>query len=138
MFPKILAVSVAGTLLAGAHPAWSLTPAELQTSLASEARSENPSFAGFSAQRGENFFRTPHGSEWSCSSCHTENPAANGSHAVTKKAIKPLAPAANADRFTNQDKVDKWFRRNCNDVLKRACTAQEKGDLIAYLLTVKP
>jgi hypothetical protein len=57
---------------------------------------------------------------------------------VTKKPIRPLAPAANAERFTNQDKIDKWFKRNCNDVVKRACTAQEKGDVLAYLMTVKP
>lgn len=56
---------------------------------------------------------------------------------MTKKAIKPIAPAANAERFTSPEKVEKWFRRNCNDVLKRACTSQEKDDFIAFLLTVK-
>ena len=34
-------------------------------------------------------------------------------------------------------KVAKWFKRNCNDVLDRECTAQEKGDVLSYLLTVK-
>jgi len=33
--------------------------------------------------------------------------------------------------------VEKWFRRNCNDVLNRACTASEQGDVLAYLMTVK-
>jgi hypothetical protein len=31
-------------------------------------------------------------------------------------------------------KVDKWFRRNCNDVLKRECTPVEKADVLAWLL----
>jgi hypothetical protein len=48
-----------------------------------------------------------------------------------------MAPAANAERFTDTAKVEKWFKRNCNDVLDRACTPQEKGDVITYLLTVK-
>lgn len=135
---KPAATALAAFAILVATDAAAATPADLQAELAVEARSENPSFTGFSSQRGENFFRTRHGGEWSCSSCHTENPAANGAHAVTRKNILPLAPAANAERFTNPGKTDKWFRRNCNDVLKRACSAQEKGDLIAYLLTVKP
>jgi hypothetical protein len=52
---------------------------------------------------------------------------------VTGKAIEPLAPAANPKRFTNPAKVEKWFRRNCNDVLDRACTTQERGDVLAWL-----
>ena len=53
------------------------------------------------------------------------------------ETIAPLAPTANAERFTRPDKVEKWFKRNCNEVLGRPCTAQEKGDLLAYLLTVR-
>lgn len=114
-------------LLALSGTATATTPGEFQSSLGS----------GFSAQRGEAFYRNTHGSDWSCATCHTDNPAAGGSHAVTKKAIKPLAPAANAERFTSPEKIEKWFKRNCNDVLKRACTPQEKGDFLAFLLTVK-
>lgn len=47
------------------------------------------------------------------------------------------AHAANGERLTDHAKVEKWFRRNCQDVLQRACTAQEKGDFITYLLSVK-
>lgn len=43
-------------------------------------------------------------------------------------------PAFNPERFTNTAKVDKWFKRNCNDVLSRECTATEKADLLAWLL----
>lgn len=44
------------------------------------------------------------------------------------------ARKANAERFTNEAKVEKWFRRNCNDVLGRACTFSEKADVLAYLI----
>ncbi|MDE2586182.1 MAG: DUF1924 domain-containing protein, partial [Betaproteobacteria bacterium] len=30
------------------------------------------------------------------------------------------------------------FRRNCKDVLSRACSAEEKGDVLAYLLASRP
>jgi len=51
--------------------------------------------------------------------------------------IQPLAPAANPQRFTDVAQVEKWFKRNCGDVLKRECTAQEKGDILAWLVTLK-
>lgn len=90
----------------------------------------------FSAAQGEQLFRARHG-EMSCTSCHTDNPKATGKHASTGKAIEPLAPAANPKRLSDPAKVEKWFKRNCNDVLKRACTAQEKGDFVTYLLSIK-
>ena len=65
-------------------------------------------------------------------------PVAAGKHASTGKAIEPLAPAANSKAFTDSARVDKWFRRNCKDVLQRECTAAEKADVIAWLLTLKP
>lgn len=95
----------------------------------------SPGFTGFSAARGAEFFRTAHGNEWRCTSCH-DNPMAPGKHAKTGKPIGALAPAANAERFTAADKSEKWFRRNCNDVLGRECTAREKGDVLAYLLSL--
>ena len=113
------------------------TPAGLQAQLATEARTADPRFTGFSADRGRAFFSSRHGGDWSCTTCHTDNPSDAGSHKVTGKSIEPLAPAANPARFTRADKVEKWFKRNCNDVLQRPCTAQEKGDVIAYLLTVR-
>ena len=90
-----------------------------------------------SAQRGELFFKSTHGNDWSCASCHTGNPLAAGKHVKTGKAIAPLAPAANPQRFTDAAAVEKWFRRNCNDVLGRACTAQEKSDVTQYLMSLK-
>ncbi len=113
------------------------TPDEALTSMRNEARKTTPAFQGFSAAAGERFFKQTHGNEVSCASCHTENPAASGKHSKTGKIIKALAPAANAERFSDSAKVEKWFKRNCNDVLGRVCTPQEKGDVITYLLTVK-
>ena len=119
------------------QPAWAETPAEILAGIKSEAQAANPAFHGFSAARGEQFFKHKHGSEWSCSSCHTDNPAATGKHDKTGKTIQPLAPAANAERFTSPRKVAKWFKRNCNDVVDRVCTPQEQGDVLSYLLTIK-
>jgi mono/diheme cytochrome c family protein len=130
-------VAAAGAVTLIAMPAPAATPAEQQKRFEAEARAAAPSFGGFSAQRGEAFFKATHGAEWSCASCHTGNPLAAGKHAKTGKPIAPLAPAANAVRFTDAATVDKWFRRNCNDVLGRACTAQEKGDVLQYLMSVK-
>ncbi len=118
-------------------PAFAETPDGLLAAYSRQAKQENPAYAGPSAPRGQRFFTELHGQEWSCASCHTRNPAGAGKHAVTGKAIKPLAPSANAERFTREAKVEKWFKRNCNDVLGRACTAQEKGDVLAWLQTVK-
>ena len=119
----------------GAAAARAETPADFEAAFAAEARRKDPAFAGFSTARGQRFFAATHGGDWSCSSCHTQDPSAIGEHAVTGKRIEPLAPTANPERFTRPASVEKWFKRNCNDVLKRACTAQEKGDVLAWLMT---
>ena len=113
------------------------TPVDFQNRFATQAQQENPAFTGFSVERGKQWYASTHGREWSCASCHSSNPAAPGQHATTGKVIGPLAPAANPERFTRADKVEKWFKRNCNDVLGRPCTAQEKGDVLSYLLTIR-
>ena len=125
--------AAAGLLaLAGAMPAAAATPAEL--------------LAGYTAQagkpaapaRGQQLFTTTQGREWSCASCHAAVPSQAGKHASTGKAIGALAPAFNPERFTDPAKVEKWFRRNCNDVMARECTPAEKADVLAWLMTVKP
>jgi mono/diheme cytochrome c family protein len=108
----------------------------VQESYLAAAKIENPAFSGFSAERGKAFYAAKTGAV-SCASCHGDSPLAAGKHATTGKAILALAPAANAQRFTDAAKVEKWFKRNCNDVLKRACTAGEKGDFVAYALSLK-
>lgn len=122
---------------AGMDPARAETPAQFQAGFEVEARQQDSGFKGFSAQRGETFFGATHGSEWSCASCHTRKPTDPGRHAKTGKDIAPLAPSANPQRFTSASKVEKWFRRNCNDVLGRPCSAREKGDVLAYLLSLR-
>ncbi|MFA6903626.1 MAG: DUF1924 domain-containing protein [Gallionellaceae bacterium] len=129
-----LALIISVSMLA--QTAHAETPDEILARIQQEA-SGTPGFQGLSAARGEIFFKGRHGNDWSCASCHTYNPAATGKHAKTGKIIQALAPSANAERFTNPKKVDKWFKRNCNDVLNRVCTAQEKGDVLSYLLTLK-
>jgi cytochrome c553 len=88
--------------------------------------------------RGQQLFTTPHGRDWSCASCHGAVPTQTGRHASTAKPIDAMAPAFNAPRFTDAAKSEKWFRRNCNDVVGRECTAGEKADVLAWLLSLKP
>ncbi len=88
--------------------------------------------------RGQQFFTTRHGKEWACATCHGATPTGSGQHAVTGKAIAPLAPAFNPERFTDSAKTEKWFRRNCRDVVGRECAASEKADILAWLMTLKP
>ena len=129
--PGILFAAFAGLAV---QPAVAETPSQILASVESVAKAA-PGFKGFSAARGEQFFTTTHGNDWSCASCHTDNPAATGKHAKTNKVIQPMAPSANKERFTDVKKIEKWFKRNCNDVLARECTAQEKGDFLKYLLS---
>lgn len=89
------------------------------------------------AASGQRFFSAKHGGEWSCASCHGTPPNKEGQHASTGKAIAPLAPAFNPKAFTDSAKVDKWFRRNCKDVLSRECSASEKADVLAYLSSLR-
>ncbi|MCB1906585.1 MAG: DUF1924 domain-containing protein [Rhodocyclaceae bacterium] len=118
-------------LLAG--PAWAERPADFLARFEAEARSQDASFAA-SASRGRQWFESRHGEDWSCSTCHTRDPARSGRHQVTGKAIEPMAPAANPQRLTSGRSVAKWFRRNCRDVLGRECSAAEKADVVAWLI----
>jgi hypothetical protein len=113
-------------------PVHGSTPSELADSYAMQSGTKPV------PARGQQFFTTRHGREWSCSSCHGARPTQAGKHAATGKTIAPLAPAFNAERFTDSAKVEKWFRRNCNDVVGRECTSGEKADILAWLLTLKP
>jgi cytochrome c peroxidase len=117
---------------AAALPANALNATEQVASYAAQSgQSPQPT-------RGQEFFTGKHGHEWSCASCHTAKPTVDGKHASTGKSIRPLAPAANPERFTDAAKTEKWFRRNCNDVVGRECSVSEKADVIAWLLTLKP
>jgi len=117
--------------LVTSFPAFAATPEEQLAAYTVQA--------GSPAQpaRGQQLFTTKHGKDWSCSSCHTAVPTVDGKHASTGKVIGPMAPAFNVERFTDSAKTEKWFRRNCNDVIGRECTPAEKADVLSWLLTLK-
>lgn len=124
--------------LAIAIPVLAETPQQMLETYTQQAKAADSAFQGFDVARGEQFFKNTHGNDWSCSTCHTTNPTTMGKHAKTSKPIDPLAPAANAERFTDTAKVEKWFKRNCKDVAARECSALEKGDVLTYLVALKP
>jgi hypothetical protein len=131
---SLLCIALGAALaLAALNPALAgdTTPAQQQARWSAEAG------APANAARGQTFFTGRHGGEWSCASCHGQPPTADGKHASTGKTIAPLAPAFNAKAFTDAAKADKWFRRNCKDVLSRECSAAEKADVLAYLNSLK-
>ena len=137
---KILSSRLSGLLLclpgllclAGAAAA--ATPAEILSAYA--ARAGSPP----SADRGEKLFTGKHkgGSFESCTDCHTATPTRAGRDQVAEKTLAPLAPAANARRFNDAQRVESAFRLNCKDVLGRECTAQEKADVTSWLISLKP
>ena len=107
-------------------------------SLKQEVLKENPSFTAFDAKRGEEIFTSKHigrkGKEISCTTCHTSNLNNNGENTFTGKAIEPLSPKTNPKRFTDIKEIEKWMKRNFNDVYNREGTALEKGDVTTYII----
>jgi hypothetical protein len=125
-----------------------------------EARAEAPEFRGFSAEEGQEFYfrkyPAPILGEVGCVTCHLQDPRRSvmrhrtkipcrACHVIDdtehvdpenakKREIKAFAPVANPRRFTDPDLVESWFRLNCRYVLKRSCTAVEKGNLLTWLL----
>ena len=107
-------------------------------SLKQEVLQENPKFTGFDAKRGEEIFTSKHigkkGKEISCTTCHTINLNNSGENTFTGKTIEPLSPKANPKRFTDVKEIEKWMKRNFNDVYNREGTALEKGDVTTYII----
>jgi len=95
----------------------------------------------FDAKRGEALFTAEQtgkqGSKIACTSCHGTDLNRNGKNTVTGKVIEPLAPNANPARLTSAKEVQKWLRRNFRDVYTREGTAQEKGDVLTYIMNYK-
>ena len=127
------ALSIAPTALAA------MTPAQqtLHAQYVAEAKSAGAAFPGFSADRGKAFFRDRHtGGKPDtpvCTECHTTDLSKPGKTRAGKD-IEPMAASVNVKRYTDKAEVEKWFKRNCNDVLGRECTLPEKGDVLTYLL----
>jgi hypothetical protein len=150
-----------GHLVAG--PARAETPQQILAIYAAQARAQDPAFSGFSAERGEAFYFEPHqvkgAGKWSCASCHlkdarysvlahkTDIPCRtchvinDGEHPDPKHAkkrhIEPFAPSANPKRLSNPRYVETFLKLNCLLLLTRECTTLEKGDVIAYLMTIE-
>ena len=89
------------------------------------------------AERGKALFHARHTGGKpdtpSCTSCHTSDLAKPGKTRAGKE-IAPMAASASPNRYSDPAEVEKWFKRNCGDVLGRECTATEKGDVLVYLL----
>ena len=134
----------AGLLLLIAVPAMASASAlaapreELLAGYAAQAKQDDPGFAGFSTARGEAFHHRSFGrgkvDTPACTSCHADDPRAAGK-TPAGKIIDPLALSASPSRYADPAKVRKWFGRNCKEVLGRACTAQEKGDWLSFMVS---
>jgi mono/diheme cytochrome c family protein len=112
------------------------TPLRSLVYYSAAARQTQPDFVADSA-RGKSFALRKWGvsqSLPSCATCHTEQPRSPGRHAITGKPIAALSPAASPKRLSDPAKVAKWFKRNCNEVLGRACTPAEKADFIKFIM----
>lgn len=99
------------------------------------ARAARPAFSGFSAAEGRRIYlaeQVQDGQRTSCATCHTADPRATG-RTPAGKVVEPLAPAANPARLTDRADVEKWFKRNCKQVMGRECTPEEKGHFVTYL-----
>jgi hypothetical protein len=138
-------------------------PDELIARYAGQAQADDPAFTGFSAERGRAFYYAKHPIRGlgavSCASCHRKDPReeilahrtdilCRACHVIydeehpnpaeaKKRLIHAFAPAANSERFRDADRVERYFETNCRLLLGRECTVQEKGDLIAWLLTIE-
>jgi cytochrome c peroxidase len=115
------------------------TPQQIRQIYATEAAAQQAGFTP-SAKRGETLFRQRfalNDKMPACTSCHTDSPLNIGQHAVTGKSVKLLAVAINAERFADAAKVEKWFGRNCKEVVGRACTPAEKADFVTYMSEVR-
>ncbi len=114
------------------------SPKSLLDFYANEAKASDPGFSGFSVARGEHLFRTHFSTGKpdtpSCTTCHTTDPTKAGQTRAGKD-IEPMAASANSKRYSDQAKAEKWFGRNCNNVVGRDCTATEKGDFITFMLS---
>ena len=93
---KALLALLVFAIMGAAHAA---SPAELLKGYEAQSGKASPA-------RGERFFNSKHGKEWSCASCHENPPNHDTKHNVTGKVIKPLAPVANPTRFTDDAKVE--------------------------------
>lgn len=128
-------IALTAALLAG--PAAAGPRDDLLAGYATAARADSPAFAGFSAARGKDLhqraFAGGKADTPACATCHGQDPRGAG-RTLTGKPIEAMAVSVTPTRYGDPAKVEKWFKRNCNEVLGRACSAQEKGDWLTYMI----
>lgn len=93
-----------------------------------------------SADDGKAFYTSKqmvNGKNIACNSCHTDNPSNKGKHSESGKEIQPMSPAVNPKRFAVLNESEKGFAKHCKDLYGKDCSAKDKGNFIAYLLTFK-
>ena len=130
---KMHALMIAGVFMAAVANSALATPA----TDAEFAQFKKDGASNFSAEHGkQNWTKevTVKGEKRSCTTCHNADLAKAGQHNTTKKTIEPMAPSVNPERYTDQKKIEKWFKRNCEWTYGRECTAQEKGDFLKFLM----
>ena len=157
----ILGAGTLSCLLAAAHGA---TPEEILARYEKQAHADFEGFNGFSAAEGRAFYFGKHQvavvGEVGCFSCHLQDPrhsamrhrtkvlcrachVINDSEHVDpanakKRELEAFAPVANPRRFADPEVVEQWFNLNCRYILQRQCTTMEKGNLVAWLLSLEP
>jgi hypothetical protein len=133
MKPLFTLMALIGTLVMAS--AASATPASDELF----ARYKSEGASSFDAERGKADWakegKIEDGVKMNCSTCHGDDLRKPGKHKKTGKVIEAMAPSVNPERFTDAKKIEKWFKRNCNDAWGRECTAQEKGDVLKFLLS---
>jgi cytochrome c peroxidase len=137
-FYAVIAFGYAFTAITAAT---ALSPAQKSVldQLTAATKAGDPSFQAFSADRGKAFFTAKHTGgkpdTTSCTSCHTTDLTKPGKTRAGKE-IAAMAASVSPTRFADPANVEKWFKRNCLDVLGRECTNAEKGDVLTYLLGI--
>jgi cytochrome c553 len=139
MSRKITAPLFAASLaLIASNPSIAGPREEQLDKYASAARAANPAFAGFSAARGKTLhtqaFAGGKPDTPACTSCHGNDTRGAGRNPAGK-TIEAMALSASPSRYTDPAKVEKWFKRNCNEVLGRECTPLEKGDWLTFMIS---
>ncbi|MEO5374841.1 MAG: DUF1924 domain-containing protein [Alphaproteobacteria bacterium] len=137
MSSRVLPAVLLTILGLAALPATAADRTSILKDYAAAAKAADPAFAGFSAPRGETLFRSKHvGGKPDtpmCTTCHGDDPRKEGKTRAGK-VIEPLAGSVTAARYTDPEKIEKWFKRNCDGVMGRECTALEKGDFITFMI----
>ena len=113
------------------------SPAQVLLDTYIAAAKAEPGYSGPSVERGRAFFFASHtggkADTPGCTSCHTKDLTGPGQTRAGKR-IEPMAPSVVPTRYSDSANVEKWFKRNCQDVLGRECSAAEKADILAFLV----